>query len=308
VPDCCEVLFNTQGTAPGMWFDRDGCKLAVLPGVPNESKFLMENEVLPRIKKEGKANIRRSRYLVTAGVGESTLSDEIIGDLGSFLNENTKVAYLPSVHGEKIRITAVGSSRDEVNKRLAKATDFIKKQAADVLVGEGKEVTLAGVLGDLLVKKNCTIATAESCTGGLLSSMLTDIPGSSRYMKGGIIAYSNEVKINQLGVKSQTLERFGAVSKETALEMAKQAAKNLKADIGISATGIAGPGGGSKEKPVGLVWIGFYSNEQHFALKARFSSGRLFNKERTAVVAMDMVRRCPLEIDEMPYRLKKNPA
>ncbi|HEX6981431.1 MAG TPA: competence/damage-inducible protein A [Balneolaceae bacterium] len=309
VPDCCEVLFNTQGTAPGMWFDRGNCKLAVLPGIPNEMEFLMKKEVLPRVKKPAeKAKIHRSRYIITAGVGESTLSDEIIGDLSNLLNENIKVAWLPDVQGEKIRITASGFFQQEVDERLEKAADFIKKRAGDVFVGEGKELTLAEALGNLLTKKNCSIATAESCTGGLVSSMITDIPGSSRYMKGGIVAYSNEVKINQLGVKPQTLENFGAVSKLTALEMAKGVTQKLGADIGISATGIAGPGGGSKEKPVGLVWIGFYSKEQHFALKAQFSSRRSINKARTAVVAMEMVRRCLLQINEMPYSLKKHTA
>lgn len=306
VPDCCEVLFNTQGTAPGMWFDRGNCKLAVLPGVPHEMKHLMEKEVLPRIKKiAGNSEICRSYYIITAGIGESTLSDEVIGDLSSFLNENMSIAYLPGAQGVKIRLTARGSSQKEVNARIKPAADFIKKKAGDVIIGEGKELTLAEAVGNLLSRNNLSIATAESCTGGFTANAITDIPGSSRYMKGGIVAYSNDIKVNQLEVNRETLKIFGAVSKKTALEMAKGAAQKLETDIGISTTGIAGPGGGSKEKPVGLVWIGFYSKEQHFAIKAQLTNDRLLNKERTAAIALETVRRSLLYIQKMPYGFKK---
>lgn len=308
VPECCEVLFNTQGTAPGMWFDRGSSKLAVLPGVPYEMKSLMQKEVLPKVRNMETNIVKRSHYLITAGVGESTLSDEIIGDLSPYLNKNVRVAYLPNIQGVKIRVTVRGSSSNQVDERLERLVTLIKQKADFAIVGEGKEESLPAVLGRLLTKNSSTIAVAESCTGGFISSAITDVAGSSNYMKGGIVAYSNEVKMKQLAVNPETLKRFGAVSKLTALEMAKGVAQKLNADLGISTTGIAGPGGGTKAKPVGLVWIGFYSKEQHFALQAQFSSSRLLHKERTTAVALEMIRRCALNIEEMPYGLKKQPA
>lgn len=307
VPDCCEVLFNKQGTAPGMWFDRGDSKLAVLPGVPFEMKYLMNEKVMPKVGKiDGDIERRHSRYMITAGIGESTLSDDVIGDLSSVINENIHVAYLPSPQGTKIRISARGSSQKDIEKHIAPVANLIKKKAADVIIGEGKNLVLAEAVGNLLNERNLRLAIAESCTGGYVANAVTDIPGSSGYLKGGVIAYSNDIKINQLGVSRDVLESAGAVSKEVALQMAKGVAECLNADIGISTTGIAGPGGGSKEKPVGTVWMGFWISGAHFALEARFTNDRLINKERTAAVALETVRRSILNIDEMPYGLNRH--
>lgn len=169
-------------------------------------------------------------------------------------------------------------------------------------------MSLPEALGNLLNEKELWISVAESCTGGYILNALTDIPGSSRYTKGGIIAYANEVKVNRLGVNAKDLESEGAVSKPVALQMAKGVAQQLETNIGMSATGIAGPGGGSDEKPVGTIWIGFWSKDQHFALKANFTNNRLINKQRTAAVALETARRSILDISEMPYGLKKKPA
>ena len=309
VPDCCEVLFNTQGTAPGMWFDRPQAKLAVLPGVPYEMKHLMKEKVLPKISDiDGDTELRRSHYITTAGIGESTLSDEVIGDLGDVLPESTTVAYLPSPQGTQIRISAYGSSKQDIENNIQLVSDHIKAKADKYIIGEGKNLSLPEVLGNLLQEKNIWIAVAESCTGGYVANALTDIPGCSRYFKGGIIAYDNEVKTNRLHVSQDDLETEGAVSKVVALQMAKGVAKYLNTDVGISTTGIAGPTGGTDEKPVGTVWIGFWSRDQHFALQAHFTNDRLINKERTSAVSLETVRRCILEIDEMPYGLKKQLA
>ncbi len=309
VPDCCDVLFNKQGTAPGMWFDRGESKLAVLPGVPFEMKYLMNEKVMPKIREiNGNIERRHSRYIVTAGIGESTLSDEIIGDLSGVLNQDVSVAYLPSPQGTKIRISARGSTQKEIEKRLSPVADLIHAKAGDFIIGEGKEFVLAEAVGNLLHEQNLWLAIAESCTGGYVANAVTDIPGSSRYLKGGVIAYSNDIKISRLGVSSKVLESAGAVSKEVALQMAKGVTDRLDADIGISTTGIAGPGGGSKEKPVGTVWMGFWINGEHFALQTRFTNDRLINKERTAAVVLETVRRSILNIDEMPYGLKKQTA
>lgn len=307
VPDCCEVLFNVQGTAPGMWFDRNEAKLAVLPGVPYEMKHLVTEKVLPKLKKiNGNTDFRHSHYIITAGVGESTLSDKIIGDLSPVMSDELSVAYLPSPQGTRIRISAYGTSENKIKDRIDPVADFIKKRAANVIIGEGKGLTIAEAVGRVLRKRDLWLATAESCTGGYISNAITDVPGSSNYFKGGINAYSNEVKINQLDVSRSALENRGAVSKVVALEMARGAAQKLRADIGISTTGIAGPGGGSEEKPVGTVWIGFWNQEYHFALQAHFTNDRLINKERSSAVALETVRRCVLNIEQMPYGLKKN--
>ncbi|MGM0547169.1 MAG: competence/damage-inducible protein A [Bacteroidota bacterium] len=309
VPDCCEVLFNTQGTAPGMWFDRGETKLAVLPGVPHEMKHLMNEKVLPKVRKiNGDTEFRRSHYLTTAGIGESTLSDDVIGQLDQVLPEGVSVAYLPSPQGTRIRISAYGSSDQEINERIAPVLNHIKQKASKYIIGEGKDWNLSRAVGELLAKKELTISVAESCTGGYLANDITDIPGSSRYMLGGLIAYANVVKVHQLGVSSDDLTHYGAVSKPVALQMAKGVANRLGSDIGVSTTGIAGPDGGTEEKPVGTIWIGFWSREEHFAIKARFTNDRLINKERSAAVALEMVRRSILGIEEMPYGFKKQPA
>ncbi len=309
VPDCCEVLFNTQGTAPGMWFDRESVKLAVLPGVPHEMKHLINEKVMPKVRTiNGDTEFRRSHYITTAGIGESTLSDEVVGPLGDLLPNHVSVAYLPSTQGTKIRISAYGNSDREIDERIEPVRNHIKQKAEKYIIGEGKDLHLAKVVGDLLAERELSISVAESCTGGYLANAITDVPGSSRYMMGGLIAYANQVKVNQLGVSSDDLNRHGAVSKPVALQMAKGVAQQLNTDIGVSTTGIAGPGGGTEEKPVGTVWIGFWSQDEHFALKARFTNDRQINKERSAAIALEIVRRSILKIEEMPYGLKKYPA
>lgn len=309
VPDNCEVLFNTQGTAPGMWFEREEAVLAVLPGVPYEMKHLMNKYILPTLTERlSGADVQKSHYILTSGIGESTLSDEVIGDLSPYLDANTSVAYLPSPEGTRLRIRTQALSQTRLEQQLKPLVDHIKTKAGKYIVGEGKELSLAQAVGEALHQQRLTISTAESCTGGSVVNALTDIPGSSRYVKGSLIAYDNEVKIKQLGVSEEALTKAGAVSKEVALQMAKGIAQTLGSEIGISTTGIAGPGGGTKEKPVGMVWMGFWNKEQHFALRAQFTKDRLTNKERTTAVVLEMVRRIVLDIQEMPYGIKKQPA
>ncbi|MDR9365366.1 MAG: competence/damage-inducible protein A [Balneolaceae bacterium] len=298
VPECCEVLFNSQGTAPGMWFERNGHYLAVLPGVPYEMKHLMDKQVSKKVEEyiqDLDTNI--IEYFRTAGIPESTLSDKV-GDLDQFTSNGVRVAFLPNPSGVTIRISA--NSED----KLVQLREMLQDRAGKYIYGKGKNLRLAEVLGELLIEKNMTIATAESCTGGLLSNEITDIPGSSRYMLGGVVAYSNDVKKNLLSVSQNSLEQYGAVSKKVALEMAKGVAEYLGADIGVSSTGIAGPGGGTEEKPVGMVWMGFWINGEHFALRSVFTNDRLINKERTVMVILESVRRRLLGVDSLPYELK----
>lgn len=309
VPENAEVLFNRQGTAPGLWFEEGGDLLAVLPGVPHEMKKLMEEKVWPKIKSRlGEEECRYSRYVLTAGIGESTLSDQLIGDLNRFLSEDLSVAYLPSPWGVRIRISGYGKSREEVEKKMKPVTDYIYEKADGVIIGEGKELSLSEALGNLLRRDNKTISVAESCTGGKVADTLTDIPGSSDYMMGGVVAYSNDAKRSLLDVNEADLTTYGAVSKPVALQMAKAVAEKFQTDVGISTTGIAGPGGGTDEKPVGTVWIGIWNNSSHFALKGYFTEDRAINKKRSAAVALESVRRTFLNIETMPYDLKKHPA
>ena len=309
VPENAEVLFNRHGTAPGLWFEEKDSLLAVLPGIPHEMKGLMEEKVWPHIQSRlGEQEHRFSRYILTAGIGESTLSDKLIGNLDRFLSDDLSVAYLPSPWGARIRISGYGESREEVEKKIKPVADHIYEKAADVIVGEGKEMTLSEALGNLLRQQAKTISVAESCTGGRVADSLTDIPGSSDYLLGGVIAYSNASKESLLEVKADDLEAHGAVSRPVALQMAKGVAQKFQSDVGISTTGIAGPGGGTEEKPVGTVWIGIWTPSEHFAIKARLTDDRNINKKRSTAVALETVRRSLLGIKEMPYDLKKQPA
>lgn len=305
VPENCTVLFNLQGTAPGLWFEKNGRVLVLLPGVPFEMKWLMENEVVPKITGYfTNQEVRMTRYYNTAGVPESTISDDYIGSLESYTDNGVKVAYLPHSGGVTIRISTNGNTQIEANKKLAELDNVIQNNAGDIIYGEGRNCDLAAVVGEILAEQSKTIAVAESCTGGFLSNAITNVAGCSRYMLGGVISYSNEMKIKELNVSSETLNEHGAVSKSVALQMAKNIAEKTGASIGVSTTGIAGPDGGTKKKSVGTVWMGFWIDGNHFALKALFTNDRLINKERTVMVVLETVRRQLLGIDSYPYNLK----
>lgn len=304
VPDNCTVLFNKKGTAPGLWFQEKSHVLAVLPGVPHEMKYLVENEITPRLESVFPGRrVKLVQYFHTAGVPESTLSDEVIGDLTDYLNNGLEVAYLPAADGVKIRVSYSGEDTESASAQMLKFRQMILERASDVIYGEGKECDLASVAGGLLIRRNMTIAVAESCTGGRLSDVITNIPGCSQYMLGGIIAYSNELKIQHLNVKKEDLQIYGAVSRQAALQMAKGVAEQSGSDIGVSTTGIAGPGGGTKEKPVGTVWMGFWIDGDHFALKAVLADDREINKQRTTMVVLETVRRHLSGITHYPYNI-----
>ncbi len=246
VPRCCEVLNNDLGTAPCMWFSQEGKVLVSLPGVPFEMEWLMRNRVLPKLQETFKTDIITTKNILTQGIGESFLSD-LIEPWELSLPENIKLAYLPVAGLTKLRLTVHGSYDPSILKGLYDL-------AGQYIVGEDCE-TLDELVHKTLTERGLTLATAESCTGGNIARLLTAQAGASAYFKGGVVAYSNEVKESLLGVKHSTLEAHGAVSEETVREMVEGVRQRLGADVAIATTGVAGPDGGTKEKPVGTVWI-----------------------------------------------------
>lgn len=305
VPEGCEILDNTQGTAPGVWLQTENSALAVLPGVPYEMRSIMESGVREKIRQGfSKLQIQATRYLKTAGVTESMLSSQLVGNLDNYLREGNGIAYLPSPSGVTIRISRSGNSREEAEERLDPVVEYIRGKAGDAVYGEGRDLSLSAVVGKLLHERHLTIATAESCTGGRIADTLTNVPGSGDYFSGGMVTYAYEAKTRQLGIPWEMLKEHGAVSLEVALWMAREVSDAFDADVGISSTGIAGPGGGTSAKPVGTVWMGFWIEGRHFALKARFTNDRNVNKERTVMTTLDTLRRQLLGLDSFPYDLK----
>lgn len=290
VPDGFEVLANDRGTAPGLWFEAPaGRRLAVLPGVPGEMKHLMETHVLPRLAALEGARPIRHRTLHTAGVGESHLA-EALGDYAAFLDARTHLAFLPSGGAVRLRITATGEDAPEVDARVERFAAYLRERAGDHLFGEG-DTTLEAAVGALLVVRGQTIAVAESCTGGLVLDRLTNTPGSSDYLAGGVVPYSYEAKKALAGVTQALLDEHGAVSEAVARALARGVRERLGSDVAVSTTGVAGPGGGTPEKPVGTVWIGYADADGDFATRHRFTDDRLFNKQLAATTALDLVRR-----------------
>lgn len=293
IPEGFQVLHNPLGTAPGLWhsFGQEGRDkvLVALPGVPHEMQGLMNSEVLPRLAQERGLRTIRHRTLLTTGIGESHLADRL-GDLSPYLDAHTRLAYLPNAHGVRLRITAMGDDPAEVDARVQAFEDVLRSRAGRFIYGENGD-TLEAIVGKLLRESGKTVAVAESCSGGLILHRLTNVPGSSLYVKGGIVAYCNEIKNSHLGVSCSLLEQDGAVSESVALAMARGARERFGADIGVASTGIAGPGGGTPEKPVGLVWIAYVDAAQERAVRMQFSRDRVTNKEQTATALFDLLRR-----------------
>lgn len=252
VPKCCEVLNNDLGTAPCMWFAHNGHVLVSLPGVPHEMEWLMHNRVIPKLQDTFESEIIINKNILTQGIGESFLSD-LIEPWELSLPDNIKLAYLPVAGMTKLRLTA-RLPHDYPLSAFHFPLERLYQIAGQYIVGEDCE-TLAELVHKTLTERGLTLATAESCTGGTIASSLTAQAGASAYFKGGVVAYSNEVKECALGVHHSTLEAHGAVSEETVREMAEGVRQHLGADLAIATSGIAGPDGGTKEKPVGTVWI-----------------------------------------------------
>jgi nicotinamide-nucleotide amidase len=293
MPEDFETLKNPVGTAPGLWYqeradDRERI-LAVLPGVPPEMKAIFNAAVRPRLTERTDLRDVQHRTLQTTGIGESNLQEEI-GDLSDLLSDTLHLAYLPSTSGVRLRLTAYGTDPEAAEAQLDRLEARLRERAGRYIFGTGND-TLEGVLGDLLRERGLTVAVAESATGGYLGHRLTRFGGSSDYFRGGVIAYANAVKQSLLGVAEADLIEHGAVSKPVAKRMAEGVRDALDADIGISTTGIAGPGGGTPEKPVGTVWIGYAGPDTTAARRVHFLDDRQLNKELFSTSALEMIRR-----------------
>jgi nicotinamide-nucleotide amidase len=288
VPHNAKVIYNSQGTAPGTIFFQNGKTVVSMPGVPYEMKAMVEMDVIPFIKSNYQLPFILNRHILTAGVGETQLASKLI-DFERELPLGFKLAYLPNVGKVKLRISGSGTDEQAVTEEMT--VQFSKAAAAVEKYTYGYDNdSLEQVIGVLLKSQSKHLCTAESCTGGYISHLVTSIAGSSEYFKGAIISYSNEMKMSQLGVKAETLEKHGAVSAETVKEMLEGARSACCADVAIAVSGIAGPGGGTEEKPVGTVFIGIADHEKRYVRKFNFTVHRDRNIQLTGVVALMMLR------------------
>ena len=288
VPDICETLFNARGTAPGMWFEKNGKIIISLPGVPHEMKLMMSDLIIPKLKQTFKTPTILHKVIRTIGIGESFLAEKI-SEWEKTLPNHIKLAYLPGLGEVKLRLTGIGDSIDSLRQETHFLTSKLEQLVGDYIYGYGEE-PLEFVLAKTLTEKNLSISVAESCTGGYLSHLITRVPGSSAFFEGSIIPYSYEIKMDQLGVSPETLAKFGAVSDETIREMAEKVREKFKTDIGVATSGIAGPGGATPDKPVGTVWIAYSDNRQTISKKLLLSKDRLINIQMASLAVLNLVR------------------
>jgi nicotinamide-nucleotide amidase len=294
VPDVCRVIQNKRGTAPGMWFEKEGKIYMSMPGVPHEMKGMME-EVIPIIKERFSLPFIIHKTLLTSGVGESFLAEKI-KDFEAELPSDIKLAYLPNYGMVRLRLSSVGADKrtieNHVSSQFSKLIALVKEHLVTT-----EDEALEQVIGKLLLFQNKTMATAESCTGGFIAHTITSHPGSSGYFKGSIVSYDNEVKETILNVSHETLSTFGAVSEETAKEMLSGLLKTVKPDYGIAVSGIMGPGGGTEGKPVGTVWIAVGDKDTGKTLKLQLRFDRMRNIQVTTTMALDLLRKTILAND-----------
>ncbi len=289
VPEVCSVLTNAAGTAPGMWFEKDGTVFISMPGVPYEMKYIMNEHVLPALRKRFTSQIIIHRNIMTYGTPEAKLAEVLTG-FEAGLPGYIKLAYLPASGIIKLRLTGTGNDRRLISGAIEDQVMKLYSIIPDAIYGENEE-SLEMVIGKLLKEKKKTICTAESCTGGNIAHMITSIPGSSQYFRGSVIAYANEIKTELLGVRDKVIEKEGAVSEAVVKAMAEGALRLMKTDYSIATSGIAGPDGGTKEKPVGTLWTAVASNSGTVTEKHTFGIDRITNITRFTLVALNLLRK-----------------
>ena len=293
VPDCCRVLQNKRGTAPGMLFEKNNAVFISLPGVPYEMQGLMLAEVIPFLKEKFTAAQIIHKTLLTVGIGESALAEKI-KDFESALPESIKLAYLPSYGMVRLRLTTKAEFHEKIRQDMDFAFEELKKLTAEYLVTPN-DLQMQEVVAEILTLQNKTLATAESCTGGYIAHLLTSIPGSSKFFNGSVVSYTNQAKEKLLQVQSSTIQQFGAVSENTVKEMLPGALKQLDSNYAIAVSGIMGPDGGTDEKPVGTVWVAVGNSQKIITQKFHFRFNRLQNIHLTALNALNLLRKFLLE-------------
>lgn len=290
LPLSCEVLSNSRGTASGMWFEKDNIIYISLPGVPYEMKGIMQEHVFPKLlSKMGGETVVVNKTIRTHGMGESFLAEIIKSWEDKLEINNIKLAYLPSPGIVKLRLSVIGLDKLILERKLKETIDELKALIPDQIYGYGN-ATMEGVVGKLLKERNLTIATAESCTGGSVAKMLTSISGSSSYFNGAIVSYNNQSKVDLLNVDFKDIDDYGAVSQQVVEQMAEGVRNKLHTDYGISTSGIAGPSGGTKEKPVGTVWIAVASKNRIVSKKIKLGYNRERNMHVSSISVLNLLR------------------
>ena len=297
VPKIAKVIRNKLGTAPGVWIEKDNKIFVVMPGVPFEMKEMISSYVMPNLKEKlGKPEFVSTRLVLqTTGIPESFLFERL-GNIDELLN-GAEMAFLPSQFGVKLRITVKDKSEEASNNRLTEIEQKIRSKVGRFVFAKGEE-TLEEVVGRLLKDRELSISLAESCTGGNIANLLTNISGSSDYFERGVVSYSNGSKVEMLQVNEDTIQKYGAVSPEVAQQMSKGIKSISGTDLGLSITGILGPTGATPDKPVGLVYISLCDNKTCIVKKFLFGEDRLLNKQRATQAALDMIRKHILGIQQ----------
>ena len=289
VPEACQVLFNEKGTAPGMWFERNGKVFISLPGVPHEMKHMVSKIVLPRIQSAFQMSVIIHQTLVTYGIGESYLADHI-QHWEEKLPQHIKLAYLPNYGMVRLRLSTQGDDKIALELEIEKKFAELKELVKEWLVID-EDMTIQETVGKLLKERKQTVGTAESCTGGFLAHLLTMNAGASSNFKGTVVSYDNQVKKDILGVDETLFETVGAVSEDVVIQMVQGVLRELKTDYAIATSGIMGPDGGSENKPVGMVWIAV-GNKDHIVTKEfHFRFDRMRNIQQTSYTALNMLRK-----------------
>jgi len=288
VPDRCEVLDNPLGTAPGMWFKHGDSVLVSMPGVPFEMKSIMENHVIPRLLSQSTEIVIVHKTVHTFGLPESFLADKI-SEWESNLPKSISLAYLPSPNSIRLRLSSTGNNKELIHKVIYEQIEKLKAIIPDNIFGYDND-TMALVVANLLKNSNSTLALAESCTGGNISHLITSIPGSSAFFNGSVVAYSNKVKEEVLGVNAKLIEEHGAVSKQVVESMAVGVRKLMNSDYSIATSGIAGPTGGTQAKPVGTIWVAISSRNFTESKLFKFGNDRERNIIRSSISALNMLR------------------
>lgn len=289
IPSTATLLVNPIGTAPGLMFDRDDVMLIAMPGVASEMQGIMREHILPLLQSkiaEHNTGVTQYHTMLTTGIAETNLAD-LIGDPSLFLGTST-LAFLPNYQGVRLRMGVTADTQHDRDREHMRIATILRERAGRFIFGHDDQ-TLSIVVGHHLLERHETVAVAESCTGGLLGAALTDVPGSSAWFQGGVLTYSNQAKVRELAVSQSDLDRLGAVSEETALQMATSVRLKFGTTYGIAITGVAGPDGGTPDKPVGTVWISVVSPTDQITVKHQFGGDRHINRERSVGAALGML-------------------